>query len=209
MRTKTIGLTPREKELLRYVELYQMRNGRSPTVAEMRERMHLDSDGFIIHMMKRMEKKGFITTERMARGIGPLPQLKSKLRSEITSIPVLGYVPAGGPVLTDEFVEDWLSVDSNTIKNRKSVFFLRVKGDSMEGVGIMEGDYALVYSKGEPRVGKVVVALVDNENTVKTLKKDAHGRFFLQPENKKYKPIYPEGELQIQGTVIGLFRWYE
>src|SRR3989338_6810659 len=107
MRTKTIGLTPREKQLLKYVTRYQMRNGRSPKVSEMRKYLHLNSDGFVIHMMERMDKKGFIKKESKTRGIAPLPQLKSKLASEVVSIPVMGYVPAGGPLLTEEFVEDW------------------------------------------------------------------------------------------------------
>lgn len=203
--------TRREQQLLDFIERYQLKNGTSPTVREMREHMKLRSDGFVIHMMKRlMAKKSIAVHDGSARGIKPLPSLLSKLSSSVVQLPVLGYVPAGGPVLTEEFVEDWISVDPATMKNRKDVFFLRVRGESMMEAGIFDGDYVMVYPKAEPRVGDIVVALIDNENTVKRFMKDKSGRPYLKAENPRFKDIHIGlGEmLQIQGVVIGLLRWY-
>lgn len=202
--------TYRERQLLDFIERYQLKHGSSPTVREMREHMKLRSDGFVIHAMQRLMAKKAIQNTGLARGIKPLPTLREKLESSVVKLPVLGYVPAGGPVLTEEFVEDWISVDPAAMKNRKDVFFLRVKGESMIDAGIFDGDYVMVYPKGEARVGDIVVALIDNENTVKRFMKDKSGRLYLKAENPEFKDIHigPGETLQIQGVVIGLLRWY-
>lgn len=209
-RIPSLKPTPRERQLLNFIEHYQLKHGSSPTTREMRKHMKLKSDGFVIHAIQRLMAKNAIKNTGLARGIKPLASLREKLETSTVRLPVLGYVPAGGPVLTEEFVEDWISVDPTTIRNRKDVFFLRVKGESMMEAGIFDGDYVMVYPKGEARVGDVVVALIDNENTVKRFMKDKSGRPYLKAENPKFKDIHiGEGEtLQIQGVVIGLLRWY-
>lgn len=203
-------LTKKEGKLLDFIESYQLKHGASPTVREMREYMKLKSDGFVIHLVERLEYKKVIQKNDRPRGIKPLQKLREKLASEVIRVPVLGYVPAGGPVLTEEFVEDWISVDPSTLGRRKEVFFLKVKGESMIGAGIFDGDYVMVYSKTESKVGDIVVALVENENTVKRFMKDKNGRPYLKAENPKFKDISmgPGETLEIQGVVIGLLRWY-
>lgn len=186
-----------------------MQNGKSPTVREMREHMKLKSDGFIIYLMRALEKKKAIEKDDTPRGIKLLSRVREKLRSDVVQIPVLGYVPAGGPILTEEFVEDWVTMDEKSVKRPKDTFLLRVRGDSMVNAGIFDGDYVLVYAKADIKKGDIVIGLVDNENTVKRYMVDKNRRPYLQPENEQYKPIYPERDLEIQGKVIGLFRWYQ
>lgn len=201
-------LTPKEEKLFRFIEDHQMREGKSPTVREMRKYLKLKSDGFVIYLMKSLEKKKAIQKDDTPRGIKLLPRVREKLESETVQIPVLGYIPAGGPVLTEEFIEDWMGLDAKTVSKPKEFFILKVRGDSMINAGILNGDHVLVHSTVPAKKGDIVVGLVDNENTVKRYMIDKRGRPFLQPENDKYEPIYPEGELMTQGKVVGLFRWY-
>ncbi|MEK9133106.1 MAG: transcriptional repressor LexA [Patescibacteria group bacterium] len=202
-----IQLTPKENQLLNFIESYQMKNGASPTVREMREHMKLKSDGFIVHCMKALEEKGIIKKGDTPRSIKLLPRVREKLHSDVVKIPVLGHIPAGGPVVSEENVEDYVSFGSDQIKNADDCFILKVRGDSMIDAGIFEGDFVIAHSKKTPRSDDIVVALVDGGSTVKRyMRKD--GQVFLHPENPKYKDIYPESDLQVQGVVVGLLRWY-
>jgi repressor LexA len=201
-------VTPKEEKLYRFIESFQLKNGKSPTVCEMRKHMGLKSDGFIVYLMSTLKKKGLIQKDDTPRGIKLLDSVREKLESDLVQIPVLGYVPAGGPVMTEEYVDDWVGLDSRTIKKPKETYMLKVKGDSMIDAGIFDGDYVLVHGGSTVRKGDIVVGLVDNANTVKRYMKDKEGRAYLKPENPEYENIYPTGELAVQGKVIGLFRWY-
>ncbi len=117
-------------------------------------------------------------------------------------------IPAGGPVLSEEYIEQWLNVGQDVIYKGKDSFMLRVKGDSMVDAGIFEDDLLVVCNALEPKIYDIVVALIDNQNTVKRYMKDGD-RVYLKPENSKYENIYPEGELCIQGVVTGLLRFYK
>ena len=204
-------ITPKEQSLLSFIESYQLKNGGSPTVREMREHMDLKSDGFVIHCLKRLAAKGFIKknsgAKRVSRGVKMLQAVSEKLHAGFVKIPLLGSIPAGGPVVSEENVEDWITFGNDRIKNPKDCFILRVRGDSMINAGIFEGDYVIASTKISPRPGAIVIALVDGGSTVKRYEL-SRGKPLLKAENPHYKSIHPESELQIQGVVIGLFRWY-
>jgi len=202
------ALTAKEEKIYKFIEKYQMKHGASPTVREMREHMKLKSDGFIVHCLKKMTEKGAIQKDDTPRGIKLLKTVADRLQSPTVKIPMLGYIPAGGPLVSEENVEDWMTFDEGQIKDPQSSFMLRVIGDSMEDAGIYDGDFVIASTKREPKVKDIVVGLVDGGSTVKRYLKDEHGRFYLKPENSKYSNIYPESDLQIQGVVVGLFRWY-
>jgi len=184
-----------------------MENGSSPTVREMREYMKLKSDGFVVHCVKSLVEKGMIKKGDTPRSIKLLPSVQQKLESNFVKLPLLGTIPAGGPVLTEEFVEDWMTFDASVVKHPEDCFVLKVRGDSMIDAGIFEGDYVIASSTAKPKQGDIVVALVDGGSTVKRYMLDG-GKPYLKPENKKYNNIYPESELQVQGVVSSLFRWY-
>lgn len=201
------ALTERQEAVLKFIGEYQMTYGKSPTLREMREHFGVSSDNGILKHLKALQEKGAITKDDTPRGIGLLSSVKEKLESTGVKLPVLGFIPAGGPVLTEEHIESWMSVGEELAKNANDYFILRVTGNSMIEAGIFEGDLVVVNAKKDPQHEDIVVALVDNHNTLKRfMKKD--GRVYLKAENKAYKDIYPENELAIQGVVTAMIRQY-
>lgn len=203
------AMTEKQEAVLKFIEEYQMAYGKSPTLREMREHFGVSSDNSILKHLKALEEKGHIQKDDTPRGIQLLSSIKEKLDmvSESVKLPVLGFVPAGGPVITDEFVNGYMTVGEELAKNSKDFFLLTVTGNSMIDAGIFEGDLVVVNTRKEPKDGDIVIALVDNANTVKRFIKKA-GKVYLKAENKEYKDIYPENELVVQGVVTALIRQY-
>jgi repressor LexA len=202
-------LTEKQEAMLNYIEEYQMEHGSSPTLREMRERFGVSSDNSVLKHLKALEEKGYITKDDTPRGIKLLSSVKERLDAPEYKLPLLGMIPAGGPVLSEEYIEKWVSVGEDSVYKFKDSYLLRVKGTSMIDAGIFEDDILVVCGSLEPKFGDVVVALVDNQNTVKRYMKDIEGRLYLKPENDAYENIYPEGELCVQGVVTGLIRHYK
>ncbi|MFO0780288.1 MAG: transcriptional repressor LexA [Candidatus Gracilibacteria bacterium] len=202
-------LTEKQEALLQFIENYQLEFGRSPTVREMREHFGVSSDNSILKLLNALKLKGRIQKDDTPRGIQLLSSVKEKLFSPELKLPLLGMIPAGGPVLSEEYVEKWMKVSDDIVYKAKDSYLLRVKGDSMIDAGIFEDDVLVVCGSLAPKIYDVVVALVDNQNTVKRYMKDAQGRLYLKPENPRYENIYPEGELCVQGVVTGLMRFYK
>lgn len=201
-------LTEKQEAVLHFIEEYQIQHGSSPTLREMREHFGVTSDNSILKHLKALEDKGFIQKDDTPRGIKLLSSVKERLQSSEFKLPLLGMIPAGGPVLTEEYIEKWVNVGEDVVYNYKDSYLLRVTGDSMMDAGIYEGDVLVVCGSMEPKPYDIVVALVDNQNTVKRYMKDGD-RIYLKPENQKYENIYPEGELCMQGVVTGLLRFYK
>lgn len=202
-------LTEKQEAVLKFIEEYQMHYGKSPTLREMREHFGVSSDNSILKHLKALEEKGYIEKDATPRGIQLLSSIKEKLdmASESVKLPILGFIPAGGPVITEEYVNGYMTVGEELAKNGGDFFLLTVTGNSMIDAGIFEGDLVIVNSKKQPRDGDIVVALVDNANTLKRfVKKD--GKVYLKAENKNYNNIYPENELVVQGVVTALIRQY-
>lgn len=200
-------LTDKQKAVLKYIEKYQLKHGSSPTIREMREHFQVSSDNSILKHLKALEEKGFINRDDTPRGIKILDSVKKRLESENIKLPLLGFVPAGGPVLSEEYIDNWYDVGPDVAKKEEGIFILKVRGESMIGAGINDGDLVVVDSNKNPRNGDIVVALVDNENTVKRFIRDGN-KVYLKPENDKFEDIFPEGELIIQGVVSSLLRFY-
>jgi repressor LexA len=202
-----MNITAKQEQVLKFIEEYQLENGKSPTIKEMREFLNVASDNSVLKHLIALEKKGFIQKDDTPRGIKLLENVKQKLQNDTVSIPLLGFIPAGGPVATEESVDSWMTFDKNTIPHPQNTFILRVTGNSMIDAGIYEGDLLIADAKKEARVNDIVIALVDNENTVKRLVSQ-NGQFYLKAENTEYSDIYPVSKLEIQGVVIGLTRTY-
>ena len=154
-----------------------------------------------------MKEKGFIEKDDTPRGIKLLSSVKDKLSRTVSSVklPILGMIPAGGPVLSEEYISSWMDVGEGIAGSAEGRFLLTVTGDSMIDAAIVEGDLAVVNSNTTPKNGDIVVALVDGANTLKRFIKEA-GKVYLKAENKNYKDIYPENDLQIQGVVTTIIR---
>jgi repressor LexA len=209
------NLTEKQQAVLKFIEKYQMTNGRSPTLREMREYFNVSSDNSVLKHVKALEAKGFINKEETPRGIGLLRSVKDKLESSVVKIPLLGMIPAGGPVLSEEYVEDWVGIEDGFVRDLKNSFLLRVTGESMIDAGIYEGDLVIASSKTQPKNGDIVVALIDGANTLKRFVKENSGRVYLKAENKNFvdpvtggPELIPVDELLIQGVVNGLIRTY-
>ncbi len=201
-------ITPKQERVLKFIENYQLGNGKSPTIKEIRIYLKVASDNSVLKHLIALHKKGFIQKDDTPRGIKLLEKVKQKLQTETISLPVMGFIPAGGAVATEEYVDDWVLFDKAKVLHPKDTFLLKVTGNSMIDAGIYEGDLIIADAKKEARVGDIVVGLVDNENTVKRLvRKD--GQYYLQAENPEYEDIYPISKLEVQGVVTGLIRTYK
>lgn len=204
------SLTEKQEFLYGFIEKYQLEYGKSPTLREMREYCNVSSDNSILKHLKALQEKGYIEKDDTPRGIKLLSKIKERL-SEATEqfkLPLVGFVPAGTPTLSDEHIDDWVSVGKDLVPKSGDAFLLKVVGDSMIEVGIFEGDLVVADRKKHPKNGDTVVALVDGGNTVKTFVKEG-SKVYLRAENKDYDDIYPETSLETQGVVVALIRSYK
>lgn len=189
-------------------------NGRPPSLREIGHAIGVQAVGTVQEHVSALIKKGFLHRDPgLSRGLRPSHHSASGLQ-----VPILGQVPAGHPIEAIEDRQGALSISlagpsaaGKSLKNAGSmtgVYALRVKGESMIGAGILDGDYVVVKQQDDARDGEIVVALVDGEATVKTLERRAGGKARLLPANPRFHPIdLGEGDT-IQGKVIGVQRFY-
>lgn len=223
------GLTSRQKEILEFISARIEEHGYPPTIREIGEHMGIRSTNGVNDHLKALERKGFLQREGLkSRALRPVQLPASPSRRErggnanvlptvlpssgnVLSIPVMGRVAAGSPILADENVEKTLQVDSFLVgaKANDKIFALRVSGDSMIEGGIMDGDYIFVKKQLEARKGQVVVAMIDGEATVKRYEPEGDVIKFV-PENSSMKPIVVKKSdfrsTQILGVVCGVYR---
>jgi repressor LexA len=206
-------LTARQQEIWNYLVEYVDRHGYPPTVREIGERVGLASPSTVHAHLANLERAGLlrrdptkpralelIGRERREPETGPTEDLR-----DVARLPLVGEIAAGGPLLAEEHIEEYLPMPAAT----KGDFLLRVKGDSMIDAGILDGDLAIVQRAQDARNGDIVVALAGDdesadEATVKTFYRE-QGRVRLQPENAALEPIYA-AHVQILGRVVGVFR---
>ncbi len=197
-------ITQRRKEIYEFIRAAIDERGRPPSMREIGERFKIRSTNGVEGHLAALERMGLISRERgKSRGI----LLAGSARST-SSVPLLGRVAAGVPVLSPENREGDVTIDLSLFSLRTSqhLFALRVKGESMVNAHILDGDTLLVRAQASAQNGEIIVALVEGEATVKRffLEKD---RIRLQPENSAMKPIYLDrGEFQIIGKAIGVLR---
>ena len=200
------SLTPRQQKLLTYILDSIRGSGRPPTVREICRAFGYRSTGTARDHLRALETKGHLKRLRgKSRGLVPHNWPKI-LRAEFPPMPILGRVPAGGPLLAEENIEGTLDL-SEEFAGQK-VFALKVHGDSMIEAGICEGDLVVVRAQNHAEAGEIIVALVDGESTVKRLAR-RNGKLWLQPANRRYEPIAVEGDTKVLGKVIGVIRSYE
>ena len=203
-----MNITKRQQELLNFIKDQIQSSGLPPTVSEMARALRVKSKNSVAKLISALEEKGFVKKEGRARGIGVFDQFGNEAQSGMVAIPLIGTVPAGSPVMVEENIEEWINLPSSLTRNRKDVFLLKVRGDSMKDAAIWEGDLVIVRPVREVKSGDIVVALLHDEATVKRFI-EIKGRKYLKPENLKYQNIYPEGEWMIQGKVVGVIRQLE
>ncbi len=197
-------ISKKQQEILEYIKDVILEKGYPPTVREICETVGLRSTSSVHSHLSTLEKNGFIRRDpTKPRAIEICDDSFQMVRTEMTSLPIVGNVAAGQPILAQENVENYFPVPAEIVPNGDS-FALRVRGESMINVGIFDGDLLFVNACNTARNGEIVVALIEDEATVKTFyKEDGHVR--LQPENDTMDPIIVP-TCTILGKVFGVFR---
>ena len=198
-----MDLTKRQKEIFDYIKGYASKQGYPPTVREIGKAVGLTSSSTVHAHLANLEKIGLLRRDpTKPRAIEVLVD-KAKKAISGKGLPVVGQVAAGQPILAEENIEEYVEVPE-AIGGEDSDYVLRVRGDSMRDAGILEGDFVVVKSADDASDGEIVVALLEDEATVKRFFREKD-RIRLQPENKAYKPIRTR-EAELLGRVVGVFR---
>ena len=195
----------KQSEIYNFLKAYTENKGYPPSVREICEAVGLKSTSTVHGHLKRLEKKGLIKRDPTKPRALEIVELNIAKR-EMLNIPIVGQVTAGLPILATENVEDTFSLPIEFVKHDRDLFMLKVTGNSMIKAGINEGDLAIIEKTESAINGEIVVALIDNEATIKRFfKEEKHIR--LQPENDTMDPIIVPN-CSILGKLVGLFRQY-
>ena len=197
-------ISAKQQEILDYIKEEILKRGYPPAVREICEAVNLRSTSSVHSHLETLEKNGYIRRDpTKPRAIEICDDNFQMVRTEMVSLPVVGQVAAGTPILAEENIDSYFPVPAELVPQGES-FVLKVKGDSMINVGIFSGDQIFVNACNTAHNGDTVVALIDDSATVKTFyKEDGHIR--LQPENDTMDPIIVD-DCQILGKVFGVFR---
>jgi repressor LexA len=209
-------LTERQETILLFIQQFLQENGYPPTLRQIGKKFGISSTFGVKRHLDALEKKGYLNVESNAsRGISIIKDDTESINITdaagnlvFNKIPVIGRVAAGSPILAMENIEGSVIIDPSFINKAEDAFALKVNGDSMINIGIYEGDLVIVSPSDKGKNGDVVVAMLDDEVTVKTL--DLTGtQIRLLPENDNYKPIeiVNKNEFKIIGKVKGVVRW--
>ncbi|HTP52025.1 MAG TPA: transcriptional repressor LexA [Anaeromyxobacteraceae bacterium] len=223
------ALTDRQLEVLRYITRQIEDQGYPPTIREIGEALDIRSTNGVNDHLKALERKGFLTRDPVkSRALIPTSRARDALSSRggaqvislasraparapsrVVDVPIVGRVAAGQPILAEERIEDTVQVDSFFLGAGRKVYGLRVQGDSMIGDGILPGDYIFVRKQLNAEDGDIVVAMIDDEATVKRVYFEGD-RVRFQPSNPRMAPIYVREEdfrsTMILGVVVGIYR---
>ncbi|MFI3176946.1 MAG: transcriptional repressor LexA [Eubacteriales bacterium] len=197
-------ITKKQSEILEYIKEEILKRGYPPAVREICEAVSLKSTSSVHSHLETLEKNGYIRRDSTKpRAIEIVDDSFQMVRREMTSIPILGAVAAGQPLLAQENIEGYFPIPMDIAPN-SDLFILKVKGESMINVGIYDGDQIFVEQTNIARNGEIIVALIDDSATVKTFYKERN-HIRLQPENDTMEPIIVP-DCQILGRVFGVFR---
>ena len=214
MRKKSDELNKREKAILKFIEKQVREKGYPPSVREIGKAVGLSSTATVHGYIAKLTAKGYIkkedqkgrTLKLLKGGLSDTDKRTDKpyyTGKELVDVPVIGRISAGAPILAVENVVDTFPIPIDFVGNSES-FMLTVKGESMIDAGILNGDYILVKKQETAKNGEIVVALIDDEATVKTFYKE-QGHIRLQPQNPTMDPIIVP-DCKILGKVAGVFR---
>lgn len=199
-------ITVKQKEILEFIKAEILRKGYPPSVREICEAVNLKSTSSVHSHLETLEKNGYIRRDpTKPRAIEIMDDSFQMVRHEMTSVPIVGTVAAGLPILAEQNIEGYFPIPAEMVPAGES-FVLKVKGDSMINAGIFNGDQIFIHACNTAENGDTVVALVDDSATVKTYYKE-DGHYRLQPENDTMEPIILD-DVEILGKVYGVFRLY-
>ena len=196
-------LTERQRRVLDFIQREQREKGITPSTREIQSHFRFASQTSVMQYITVLERKGFLNRHpHKARAlITPMQKVR------ITDVPIYGQIPAGMSALTEEMIEGHVSLDARSanISKSRGTFALRVRGDSMIGAHIVDGDIVILEGSKDVQNGDIVAALIDGETTLKRYVVE-HGRPYLKAENPRYPNLIPARELKIQGVMVSLVR---
>lgn len=195
----------KQTQIYNFLIEFTKSKGYPPSVREICQAVSLKSTSTVHGHLKRLEKKGLIYRDPTKPRALEIVELSNE-EKELIDIPIVGKVTAGMPILATENIEDMFQIPINYVKHNNDLFILKVTGDSMIEAGILDGDLAIIEQKNVATNGDIVVALIENEATIKRFFK-GNGFIRLQPENKNYEPIIVE-DCSILGKLVGIYRAY-
>lgn len=198
-------LNQRQQRLLDYIKESLEKRGVPPTVSEMVKAIGVKSKNAVAKILHKLESLQLIERDSTARGIRLLNPEGLFVGGGEISVPVVGTVAAGSPILAEENVETWVNLPTTLFRSRRDVFVLKVRGESMKDAGILDGDMVIVSPTKEIHNRDIVVAILQDEATVKRYI-EIQGRKYLKAENPAFKNIHPKSEWHIAGKVVGVIR---
>ncbi|WP_346888359.1 transcriptional repressor LexA [Clostridium sp. UBA1056] len=195
----------KQLEIYEFIKNQVNAKGYPPSVREICEAVNLSSTSTVHGHLTRLEKKGLIRRDpTKPRAIELLQENHNK--KEMVDIPIIGKVTAGIPILAQESIEDYLTIPLDFVNSTNELFILKVQGDSMIEAGIHDNDLAIIEKTSVAANGDIIVALIENEATIKRFFKE-NGHVRLQPENSTMEPIIVDN-CKILGKLSGIYRKY-
>ncbi|WP_035766073.1 transcriptional repressor LexA [Butyrivibrio sp. NC2002] len=199
-------ISEKQSEILEFMKEVILEKGYPPTVREICEKVKLKSTSSVHSHLETLEKNGYIRRDpTKPRAIEICDDSFNMIRTEMVSVPVIGQVAAGMPILAEQNIDSYFPIPAEMCP-KGDTFILNVKGDSMINAGIFNGDRIFVHACDTAKNGDQVVALIDDSATVKTFYKE-NGHIRLQPENDTMDPIIVD-DCAILGKVFGVLRLY-
>ena len=192
-----------QAKILAYIEKATLQKGYPPSVREICDATGLKSTSTVHGHLIRLEKKGLLYRDSMKPRAISVPSDHQMYRTEMINVPIVGRVSAGSPILATENIEDYIALPQSMLGEGEH-YVLGVRGESMIEAGIMDGDYVVVRQQPTAYNGDIVVAMVEDDATVKRFYRE-NGHFRLQPENSTMEPIIVP-EVTILGKVVSLYR---
>lgn len=205
MPTVTNTLTPHQRTVLSYIREFQQKRGYSPSLADLAVAFGVRSKNAVAKVVMVLFRTGHL--EKDPKGRIKIMEQPVAEGTAPMMLPLFGPIAAGFAAPVEEQAEETITIEDYLVRDKSSTFLLRVKGDSMIGAGIHEGDLVVVERGKEPRVGDIVVGILDGEFTLKRLVKEKE-KYFLRAENLKYPELHAREELNIAGVVRGVIRKY-
>lgn len=196
-------LTERQRDVLDFIQREQREKGVTPSTREIQSHFGFASQTSVMQYIAALERKGMLNRHaRKARAL-----ITPAMKVRITDVPIYGQIPAGMASVTEEHIDGHVSLDAESanVSRNRGTFALRVRGDSMVGAHIVDGDVVILEQSKDVQHGDIVAALIDGETTLKRYVVD-HGRPYLKAENARYPDLIPARELKIQGVMVSLVR---
>jgi len=200
-------LTKRQKEVLSFIAGYLKNHAYPPTIREIADNFSISVKGAYDHVTALKRKKCLKQDNNRSRTMELVQSKVDEDLGTVSKIPIVGTVAAGTPILSEENWEGTITLHQSMLKKNKNYFAVKVRGDSMSGAGIMDGDMAIIEKMSVVKNGEIAVAVVDDAVTLKRFFKE-NARIRLQAENPAYRPIYCQ-DVRILGRLAQIIRHYK